>query len=571
MKWTLLRSLGSLVLAAALLAGVGCAGSSGNSGTGESPADSAVPAESLAGGESSDASATGEESQPADSGTQVSYPIAAEDNKLTFWLPIQPIASKYIASYNDHLIYGLISENTGMDVEFINCAPADGATQLGLLVASGDLPDILQIRGMYPGGAAAGVSEGIFADLTPYLAQYAPDYHTAIRSSDLCYRLATSEDGRVFAFEILKQTAPAFDRMMYRQDIMDRLSLDVPVTLADYEEDLAAMKEAGIDGLLLDKSGRTPMLMWPFGITARTATGDEAHNWSLDAQGKVQFGQYTENYREYLTLMNSWYEKGYIYKDFMSNLSDAEIHALYVNGTVGMYPSAVDIASSLASANGFEAVPLPYVRSEEGQSLHFERTYWEYVPEAAFATTVISASCDNIEAAVQYLNYCYTQEGADLCNWGVKDVHYTEDAAGNKTFTDKMLNNPDMPLADVQMNLKLHTNAKWAEPDVACNPNVVANETALALRMMYSDDKTVDNAQTLPPFSLSAEGSEKRSSIMNDINTYADEMTLKFITGVTPLSEFDSYMEQLKAMGIEDAITITQAEYDTFMSKPGLE
>lgn len=493
--------------------------------------------------------------------TAVSYPIQTEDNKLTFWLPIQPIASKYISSYNDHLIYGIISENTGMDIEFINCAPADGPTQLSLLIASDAIPDIMQIRGMYPGGAAAGVNEGIFADLTPYLEQHAPDYYKAIRTSDLCYRLATNEEGKVFAFETLKQTAPAFDRMMYRQDMMDKLSLDIPITLADYESDFAAMQEAGIPGLLLDKTGRTPMLMWPFGIT---------DGWCLDEDGKVQYGQYTENYGEYLTLMNDWYNKGYIYKDFMANLSDSEIHALFVNGTVGMYPSAVDIASSLASANNFTAVPLPYVRAQENQSLHFEKTYWESVPEAGFGTTVISSGCKNIEAAIEYLNYYYTQEGADLCNWGVKDVHYTVDADGNKTFTDEMLNNPDMPLADVQMNLKLHTTAKLSEPDVVCNPNVVANEAALEMRMMYSDDKTVDNAQTLPPFSLSAEGSEARTRIMNEITTYIDEMTLKFITGITPLSEYDDYLEQLKALGIEEAIAITQTEYDTFMNKPGL-
>lgn len=491
----------------------------------------------------------------------VSYPIQTEDNKLTFWLPIQPIASKYISSYNDHLIYNIISENTGMDIEFINCAPADGATQLSLLIASNDIPDIMQIRGMYPGGAAAGVNEGVFVDLTPYLEQHAPDYYKAIRTSDLCYRLVTDKEGNVFSFEELGQTAPAFDRMMYRQDIMDKLSLDIPTTLADYEEDFAAMQNAGISPLLLAKTGRTPMLMWPFGIT---------EDWCLDENGKVQYGQYTDNYREYLTLMNDWYSKGYIYKDFMANLSDSEIHALFVNGTVGMYPSSVDIASSLASANGFTAVSLPYVRAQEGQSLHFEKTYWESVPWAAFGTTVISSSCKNIEAAVEYLNYFYTSEGADLCNWGVKDVHYTVDANGKKTFTDEMLNNPNMPLSDVQMNLKLHTTAKLAEPDVVCNPNVVANETALKLRMMYSDDKTVDNAQTLPPFSLSAESSNARISIMNEITTYVDEMTLKFITGVTPLSEYDNYMAQLKALGIEDAIAITQAEYDIFMNKPGL-
>lgn len=490
------------------------------------------------------------------------YPIEAENNKLTFWCPIQPIAAKYMASYNDHIIYSEISNNTGMDVDFQNVAPADAATQLGLIVASGDLPDIMQIRGLYPGGAAAGVSEGIFVDLTSYLEEYAPDYYAAIRSSDLCYRLATAADGSVYAFQVLKPTAPAFTRMMYRQDVMDELGLDIPKTLADYEEDFAIMKEAGIAGVNIENTGRNNMLMWPFGITS---------DWCLDEEGNVQFGQYTEAYRDYLTQMNDWYSKGYIYKDFMSNLSDSELNALWVNKVIGMYSSAVDLANSLAVGNGFEAVVLPYVRAEEGQSLHFEVTSTEFLPEPNFGTTVIAADSDNIEAAIRYMNYYYTQEGADLCNWGIKDVHYVEDANGQKTFTDAMLNNPDMPLADVQMNFKIHMTAKWSEADVTCNPNVVSNEDALAKRMAYSDDETVDNAQVLPPFPFSAQGSEDRANIMNDITTYVDEMTLKFITGITPLSEFDNYLAQIKAMGIEDAIAITQSEYDAFMSKPGLE
>ena len=44
-------------------------------------------------------------------------------------------------------------------------------------------------------------------------------------------------------------------------------------------------------------------------------------------------------------------------------------------------------------------------------------------------------------------------------------------------------------------------------------------------------------------------------------------MTLKFITGATPLSEFDTYMQTLKDMGIEDAIQITTDEYQRFMEK----
>lgn len=490
----------------------------------------------------------------------VSYPIETDDRNLSYWLPMQPIASKYLASYNEHMIFKIIGENTGMNVNFLNASTADAATQLGLLVAGGELPDILQIRTLYPGGAAAGVSEGIFADLTPYIKEFAPDYYAAITTSDLAYRLATDSQGRILAFHIIKATAPAFNRMNYLQEVMDDLQLDIPATIADCEEDFEAMKQKGMSGVLINANGQQDIFMWPFGITP---------GWCLDENGKVQYGQYTQNYKDYLTLMNKWYSAGYIYKDFMSSMTDAERRALFTNKVVGMFPDAVDLANSAAAASGLNSQPLPYVRLTDGQGLHFEVTNAQALPEPSMAT-VVSAASKNIEAAVQYLNYYYTKAGADLCNWGVKDVYYTEDANGVKTFTDMMLNNPNMPLGDVQMNFKLHLQAKLAEPDVVCNPNVVANEVALEKRMRYSDDAAIDGKQVLPAMEMNPEASEARSDIMTDINTYVDEMTLQFIIGLKSLDEFDNYLAQLKSMGIEDAIAITQEQYDAFMNKPGI-
>lgn len=493
---------------------------------------------------------------------EVSYPIETTDNELSFWLPIQPIASKYMSSYDDHRIYSIISENTGMNVEFLNCSPADAAQQLNLLIVSDDLPDLMQIRGLYSGGPAAGVSEGVFADLTPYLQEYAPDYWALLTSSDISYRLATDEEGRVFAFYYMNLPAPAYWRPNVLQEMLDEYSIEVPTTLDEYEAAFEIMKSNDIAGLHLNQNGRTNFLMWAFDI---------ADGWGLDSEGNVQYGMYTENYKAYLTKMNEWYTKGYIYKDFMSQMSDTERWALLMNKDVFMIPDSVDLVNSVAVANGLTAAPLPFPRLTQGQSIHFLNQYDGYTPDPNFGTTVISASCENIEEAVQYMNYYFTDEGADLCNWGIKDETYVVNEDGSKSFTDKMLNNPDIPLGDVQMNLKIHMTAKRSLPDTDCNPNVVSDEAALEKRKRYSDDPTVDGAQSFPTFNFTAEASEARNDIMSDINTYIDEMTLKFITGVTSLDEYDSYMEQLKVMGIEDAVNITTQQYEAFMSKPGLE
>jgi len=51
---------------------------------------------------------------------------------------------------------------------------------------------------------------------------------------------------------------------------------------------------------------------------------------------------------------------------------------------------------------------------------------------------------------------------------------------------------------------------------------------------------------------------------MSEINTYTDEMLLKFIMGNESLDKFDAYVERLKQMKIDDAIAIQQAALERY-------
>ena len=54
---------------------------------------------------------------------------------------------------------------------------------------------------------------------------------------------------------------------------------------------------------------------------------------------------------------------------------------------------------------------------------------------------------------------------------------------------------------------------------------------------------------------------------MNDVNTYSDEMIIKFIMGVESLDQFDKYVENLKSFGIEKAVSIEQAALDRYSKR----
>jgi putative aldouronate transport system substrate-binding protein len=63
----------------------------------------------------------------------------------------------------------------------------------------------------------------------------------------------------------------------------------------------------------------------------------------------------------------------------------------------------------------------------------------------------------------------------------------------------------------------------------------------------------------LPPIQPNASENREYAQILNEINTYRDEMSVKFILGTENLSSWDTYVNTIKRMGIDRAIAIQEA------------
>ena len=50
--------------------------------------------------------------------------------------------------------------------------------------------------------------------------------------------------------------------------------------------------------------------------------------------------------------------------------------------------------------------------------------------------------------------------------------------------------------------------------------------------------------------------------IQPDLTTYCDECVDKFIAGIMPMSEFDSFVEKLYEIGLEELLAVKQAQFD---------
>ena len=71
----------------------------------------------------------------------------------------------------------------------------------------------------------------------------------------------------------------------------------------------------------------------------------------------------------------------------------------------------------------------------------------------------------------------------------------------------------------------------------------------------------------LPVVTPTPDESEDLAAIMSEIDTYADEMFVKFVTGKESLANFEQYRAQLKKMGIEKAIATQQAALNRYLAR----
>ena len=54
---------------------------------------------------------------------------------------------------------------------------------------------------------------------------------------------------------------------------------------------------------------------------------------------------------------------------------------------------------------------------------------------------------------------------------------------------------------------------------------------------------------------------------MNEINTYRDEMTLKFILGTESLDNFDKFVDTMNQMNLKRAIEIENSALDRYNAR----
>lgn len=504
------------------------------------------------------------EGDPAWTYEPISYPLTEQEVTLDYWIIWELSADTMYSDINEHVVLDELAKATGVRLNVLAQSQAAGQTNTDLMIASGDYPDLIGNLS-YSTGMDAAVEDEVVVNIKDLIPEYAPDYYRyLIEDNEKLWKAVQTDEGNIGVFAIVGTEPEVPDGMMMFQFMLDELGFKVEDTrtLEDYEEYLTAAK-AKYDmasplylpgDFMLD--GDSICNAYGVSLKIDAITGDLP--WTVE-DGEVKFGYLEQGFTDYVTLMNSWYQKGLIDSDTASHPTEyrnEDMIGLIANKQLAVFNRGSGLVDLFHNISGEPVVPAYAPVVSEGDQLHVGGPADNVSGEMGL---VITTGCDDVELAMQFCNYLYTDEFYIPSNYGVEGETY-DMVNGEPQFQEWVYSTPGRTFSSVMMDYQLFTQV---------DANVITpgqSEAALSCDPVWSSN--LDGDWDYPAAAaMTMDESDKYNQHAGDIVTLCQQYTAKFITGELPLSEIENFQEQIRTTGIENCIEAKQSAYDRYMAR----
>lgn len=515
-----------------------------------------------------------ESGQTAETGTGAATTAAADSDKpyagttLTWYTKLNANVSDSYANLGETPWAQYVMEKTGIKIEFQHPTQGSEDEAFAVMIASGEYPDIIEHTWTtYSGGAGAAINDGVIISLDDYMETNAPNLSKLLDEHPEIDKMIKTSSGSYYCFPFLRgletpNKTEFSSGLLYRADKLEELGFDsVPETIDEWEAVLRAAKDAGFSKPFSTRQEWVKDVWSP--------AFDNWGDFYVD-DGVVKNGLIEDSRRDLIQTLATWYADGLLDNDWMqADKSSTQTDFVTGNTMVGYAPFGQglgDYTKAMMDADpNFQqdyiqaAAP---VTSTKGQNAKFSKMNNIY--DKSGVSAAISTQCKNVEAAMWLLDWLYGEEGQLCYNFGIEGESY-EMVDGKPVYTDLIMNNPD-GLSSAQA-LAIYTRASTSGVGIQSEDYIDQyyaqdnQKQALELSM-----KTDMGDHMFPPASVSEDNQDRYTEIMSQVKTLADEMEASFICGTTPMSDWDSYQQQLKDAGIEEAIQMMQDAYDTYMA-----
>lgn len=556
----------------------------------EAPEESAAPAAPAENVVAADSSVEGNEgatvavtvADPMDAMAEeyITYPLEGEDNVITMWY--------YIPGYQDFMDSNFsfnalpaAEEATGVKIDFTEVSSQSANELFNLMIAGGDIPDLIPVMEYYSGGLSKAYDEGIILDINEYMEDNMPNYLAVRDCLAEATVNATLTEGMTLAFYQIKDGTYSGNGFVTRADWMAEQnwewSGDV-IGLDEFTDYIRTVKDAydvpnpiymtdGTVGVEAAFDTEIPALVSDGFMTMITSA-------IFRYEDEITSGWITDGYREYLQWVLDMMDEGIIAKDYLSLDTDRMVqNTLQATGGIAVWQSNADKIEEIVDTYGTDNPSLAVCGVPRVTADPEAQYVWN--DEAALVATnagfSLSANCEHPELVCQWENYFWTEEGYYLGNYGTEGSSYHMDGDTPVFDWDQPVTVTGRNAPNAEMAQQLFTMLRFASFYVD-NDMLLATfpQSGLDAVKLWTVEGSTDarNYPSSVKGGFTVDETQEIAEYENDMLTYADETCMKFLDGSLELNDenWDNYVETVRDMGLDQIIEIYQNAYDEYLA-----
>lgn len=422
-----------------------------------------------------------------------------------------------------------ILEQTGIRVEVIVPEASSSAEKLNAMLASGQQIDLFQ-------GNWNEFAEAI-QPLNAALDTWGQELVSEWTAWDpTVFQALTDAEGNIMGMP--RSGAWRAYPIWLRTDWLNDLNLATPTTVEELEAVLKAFAENDCAGnaqtipLACDLAGLNYCLSAAF-------TGHGYGNYYDEATGEVKPVELHPGYKDFVAKVAEWYANGYVYQESFAT-DRSRYNELVPNGRFGsiMYWYSLVTQRSPYATEVDEDAQYDFITitGPAGPS--------ETHTDASASGMLVPASSKNLEAVIKYCNWCMSSIDNHLvAELGLENVHWRW--IDKESGLIETLNNDYVGEFVCTLGLVNETKYKYDQPMLAKHNAYLKNNLARIEGVLGADDAFVvyDNTAIYDA-----------CMSYSDITRMMTEETIKFMTGERDLSEWDDFIKQLYAIGMQDLV-----------------
>lgn len=486
------------------------------------------------------------------------YPIVDEKIDLKMLIAQVPGTGRY----ENMFLFEHMEKLTNIHLDIEAVPDESSANKLNILLASNELPDI--VCGIKT--SQTNETSGKFLNLNPIIEKYAPNISNTFKEIPEFKKNITAPDGNIYSLGSIVEKSGL--RIWINEQWLKNLNMNKPQNLEELYQVLKAFKDNDPNG-----NGENDTIPISSFINnyydplkairhAYGFVGDSLADKISMRNGEPVFFEMHPLYKEYLTYVSKLYNEELIDKEYFTQ-NRQQHYAKFAELKIGISGNAAPF-TILKDDEYKDYESMTALTSEFSNVKQWESSQW--VAEPKF---FVSAQTKYPEAIVRWVDYFYSEEGAIMGFFGPEKG----ESPGNDCWewngddTWSLITPSEFPSSwNYRLQKITPTNIPYRYP-----ASFISKKKEVPGQQFWMDSMKQEVEQyytdLYPRVYFTQSEQNKLTRLYADISNYIQEMNMKFITGIEPISNFNAYINNLRKIGGEEYEAILKDAYARYKGK----